>query len=246
MSSFYITRKDPRTGRLVEVPYATIPNPNMDVNRRDTDKRAAAVRFGQALPNLLNEVDQHIKKLESTLPAEGSIQRGAADKALARFRRRRAILAQCRFPFGPSDGLDPMWGHMSDRLIPDAMAAGLVVDDSFQPSGKATVEAQPSAGLLGAIRGLAPRVAQLEHQCRVRASAADQYAAAAWAERADSLAYVIAHLETGNIPSNKYIDNIIELTSITLPLCAAAQHEGLLITVDHNENLSWVRRQRQK
>jgi hypothetical protein len=239
-SQFFVTRKG-ADGRRYEVPIADLPDPNRQ--REATSKPAAAARFGQSLPNLLNEVDQHIRKLESTLPAEGSSQRGAADKALVRWRRRRGILAECRFPFGPSDGLDTYWGFISDKLIPDATAAGLAVDDSYQPTGRATVQAAPTAALVEAIRGLAPRVRQLEYIARMQAAGRDQYSAGALLERADALAYAAAHLDTGNIPTNNYIDQIIDLTSIMLPLHSRAMAEGRLITVDHNENLSWARQQ---
>jgi hypothetical protein len=105
MAEFFVTRKNAR-GQSVEVPLCDIPMPG-DV--RATSKEAAAAEFAAAVPELLNRVDQYLAHLESTTPGPDSAKYSAHMKAIARFNRRRAVLAEGLFPFGRTSGVDQIW-----------------------------------------------------------------------------------------------------------------------------------------
>jgi hypothetical protein len=242
MSQFFTTRRD-RWGRPYEAAIATIQGPTMPTN---PNPAAARERVLGVIPDLIRQVDLHISKLESRIPYETSMQRGSAAKEIERFKRRRAFLAHEIITCGASDGLDIVWTQWTDPLINDARVAGmLATDETPTPSGPGPIQPVANAGLQVALKQVAEQVRRLEHQCRTQAVTSDRNHAADLLDKADICYYVACHLDNSNVVSNAQVDRHIDLTSILLPVYSAAQAEGRLITVDHNDNIRWVQEHRE-
>jgi hypothetical protein len=242
-SPFFVTRRDPVTGRKVEVALCDIPRPGAPGGNT---KEQALSRFQAVLPELLAKTEERIRTMEQKAAAGQvrSMEQTGWEKELTRFRRRLLILREGRFPCGISDGLDPVWGQYSDKFMNDALVAGLAVDDSFQPSGTVTAPSGPTPGLAAKLAQAAVEVRRLEQAARAQAEMSDRNRAADLAEKADICYYVAGHLDQGDLPTNKHIDRIIDLFAILLPAWSAAQAEGRLSTVDHDANMKWVQEYR--
>jgi hypothetical protein len=242
MATFYTLKKDPKTGRLYDAPYIDIP----DANSRANSKATALSRFLSVLPDLIVRTEERIRTMEqkAAVGQVRSMEQTAWAKELDRFKRRLLILRESKFPCGISDGLDPVWGQYSDKYINDAVVAGVIVDDSFQPSGKATVPAGPTAGLAEKLAKAAVEVRCMEAAARTQASMSDKTRAEALTEKADVCYYTASHLDQGILPSNENIDRTIDLFAILLPAYSAAQAEGRIHSVDHTANMKWVQEHR--
>jgi hypothetical protein len=241
--TFYVTRKDPKMGRLYSAPYTSIPSPNLQTG---SSKEAALARFQAALPELIARTDERIRTMEARA-ASGlvrTMELSSHEAELTRFRRRRLVLQEGRFPLGVSDGLDPVWGQYSDKYINDAVAAGAIVDDSYQPSMKTVAQAGPTAGFTDQCRQAAVSVRQLEHRLRVLAAGQAKGRAAETEERADTARYVASALDDGAVPTCREIDNDFELFNLLVPLYPGAQREGRIVEMHHGRSLEWARQNR--
>jgi hypothetical protein len=245
MSTFYTTRKDPRTGRLVEHAYTTIPNPTTDANRGlspEAAEAAARQRLAEAMPRLLNMIDRQLVTLEAKIAAAGGpTTRTSLEQERTRWQRRRGLVSEGRLPFGPRDSVDTNWTNAADKLFADASLLGLLAGDDVQPTGKpAAVQTKVSDDFTAHCHHAAAAVRALEHQRRVQAGGQDKYSAGALLERADTARYVASALDEGAVPSCKEVDTDIELFNLLVPLYPAAQREGRLIPFHHGRALEWA------
>jgi hypothetical protein len=241
MATFYTLKKDPKTGRLYDAPYIDIP----DANSRANSKEQALSRFQAALPDLIAKTDARIRDMEQRAAAGlvKSMEQTGHAKELARFKRRKLVLQEGRFPCGVSDGLDPVWGQYSDRYINDAVNAGVAVDDSFQPTGRATVPAGPSPEFIAQCRHTAVAVRRLEQKRRFQAGQ-DKSRNAELTERADTARYAAAALDDGAFVTCREVDNDIELFNLLVPLYPGAQRENRLAQMDHARSIAWAQQDR--
>jgi hypothetical protein len=242
MATFYTLRKDPKTERLYDAPLIDIPSPNAPGGN---SKEQALSRFQAALPDLISKTDARIRDMEQRAAAGlvKSMEQTSRAKELARFKRRKLVLQEGRFPCGVSDGLDPVWGQYSDKYINDAVTAGVTVDDSYMPTGKATVPAGPSADFIAQCRHAAVAVRQLENKRLVQAGQ-DKSRNAELTERADTARYVASALDDGYVPTCKEVDNDIELFNLLVPLYPGAQRENRLVQMNHARSIEWSRQDR--
>jgi hypothetical protein len=226
------------------VPYTTIPDVNSQAR---PDKQAAFDRVRAALPELILKVDQRLREMEQRAAAGQvrQIEQNAFAKEHERFRRRRLILQEGKFPMGVSDGLDPVWGAMSDRLITDATRAGLAVDDSYTPTATEPTAVAASGTLIGQFALIAEKVRRLEHVTRQQASTHDQYTAGAMLEKADTCYYVARYLDQGELPEGPDINKYVDLSNLLVPAYSAAQREGRIVASSHADDLDWARKHRE-
>jgi hypothetical protein len=150
---FFVTRRDPVTGRKIEVAVTDIPA-QRHAPTSERDARAAALaRLDVAMPRLLHQVERKVVEIQAKLSVASGTAADSLTKELARWRRRAGLLAEGKLPFGPKDAIDTLWTNMSDPLLPDATLLGMLAGDEVMPQpGSKPVAAEPQKVTFDAAR----------------------------------------------------------------------------------------------
>jgi hypothetical protein len=225
MNSFYVTRRDPRTGQRFEVPLDFPSNTPPTPPGKDEATRL----FNDALPGLLHSVDLAIVGLQAKLETAGDMNRSALQKELKRWERRRGFLAEGRITCSPRDGMDLSWTVLRDRHLANARIAGLLVtEDEEQPSGKSTVQATPPPSTTQAIQGLVPALRRLAKDIKRQASLRAEGDGGALGKQAQAVEDAAMVATRGYVVSSPAVDRVRGYIDIVVPLYSAARAAGLL------------------
>jgi hypothetical protein len=191
-------------------------------------------------PDLISKVEARIRDMEAKAAA-GQVktkEQAAHAREIERFKRRRLILMDSKFPNGQAENFDPTWGAMSDRYLADAATAGIMVDDSYVPVTQPSEQAEAPQDVLVRIKALEPKLRlharDVHRQVEQKKLGSDSYQE----QVVMCLLYGATLAKIGLLVTNSSIDKVTQYTDTVLPVWSDAMKYNRVRSYEHDYLIS--------